>query len=95
MPYSGDKVQFNNSVFEEIMESAGVRALTSAAAAKALATAQANAPVDTGAYKAGLGIRAVKHAKRTTYLIEGTDSKTVLVEAQTGNLRKALKAAKL
>lgn len=88
-------VKFNDKVFEQILESAQVKALSAAAAQKALSAAQANAPVDTGAYKAGLGIRAVKHAKRTTYLIEGTDSKTVLVEAQTGNLRKALKAAKL
>ena len=88
-------MEFNPAVFEQIMESANVQAMQAAAAQKVLSTAQANAPVDTGAYKKGLGMKKVKHAKRTSYIVEGTDPKTLLVESKTGNLRKALKAAKL
>ena len=57
--------------------------------------AKANAPVDTGAYRDGLEVKAVQRAHRTTYMVVGTDAKTMLVESRTGNLRKALKAAKV
>ena len=61
----------------------------------ALAYAQEHAPVKTGAYRDGLQIKTVEHAHRTTYLVVGTAPHTMLVEAQTGNLRKALKAGKV
>ena len=87
-------VDFNNSFFDEMLNSAGVRALTRGAAEKALNIARANAPVDTGAYRDGLQVEAVQHAHRTTYRVVGTDAKTMLIESQTGNLVKALKKAK-
>lgn len=88
------KVHFNDAFFDEILNSAGVRAMTRGAAEKALGVARANAPVDTGAYRDGLEVKAVQHARRTTFMVVGTDAKTMLVESRTGNLRKALKAAK-
>lgn len=88
------KVHFNDAFFDEILNSAGVRAMTRGAAEKALGVARANAPVDTGAYRDGLQVEAVQHAHRTTFMVVGTDAKTMLVESRTGNLRKALKAAK-
>lgn len=88
------KVHFNDAFFDEILNSAGVRAMTRGAAEKALGVARANAPVDTGAYRDGLEVMAVQHAHRTTFMVVGTDAKTMLVESRTGNLRKALKAAK-
>ncbi len=87
-------INFSDEYFDDILHSAGVQALTRRAADKALAYAKANAPVDTGAYRAGLRIQPVQHAHRTTLMVVGTDPKTLLVESQTGNLRKALKAAK-
>lgn len=55
MPAAGQTtVDFNNSFFDEMLNSAGVRALTRGAAEKALNIARANAPVDTGAYRDGL-----------------------------------------
>lgn len=87
-------IKFNDGVFDEILNSAGVRAMTRGAAEKALGIAQANAPVDTGAYRDGLQVKAVPHAHRTTYMVVGTDPKTMLVESQTGNLVKALRKAK-
>ena len=89
------KVHFNDSFFDQMLNSAGVRALTRGAAEKALGVAKANAPVDTGAYRDGLEVKAVQRAHRPTYMVVGTDAKTMLVESRTGNLRKALKAAKV
>lgn len=95
MPAAGQTtVDFNNSFFDEMLNSAGVRALTRGAAEKALNIARANAPVDTGAYRDGLQVEAVQHAHRTTYMVVGTDAKTMLIESQTGNLVEALKKAK-
>lgn len=95
MPAAGQTtIDFNEAFFDEILNSAGVRAMTRGAAEKALAEAKRNAPVDTGAYRDGLGVQAVQHAHRTTYVVVGNDAKTMLVESQTGNLRKALRAAK-
>lgn len=95
MPAAGQTtVDFNNSFFDEMLNSAGVRALTRGAAEKALNIARANVPVDTGAYRDGLQVEAVQHAHRTTYRVVGTDAKTMLIESQTGNLVKALKKAK-
>ena len=95
MPAAGQTtVDFNNSFFDEMLNSAGVRALTRGAAEKALNIARANAPVDTGAYRDGLQVEAVQHAHRTTYRVVGTDAKTMLIVSQIGNLVKALKKAK-
>ena len=80
MPAAGQTtVDFNNSFFDEMLNSAGVRALTRGAAEKALNIARANAPVDTGAYRDGLQVEAVQHAHRTTYRVVGTDAKTMLI----------------
>lgn len=88
-------VKFNDAFFDEILNSAGIRALTRGAAEKALGVAKANAPVETGAYRDGLEVKAVQHAHRTTYMVVGTDAKTMLVESKTGNLRRALRAARV
>lgn len=94
--FKGDHilVNFNDEFFDSVLKSPGVQALTRGAAEKALNIAKANAPVDTGAYRDGLQVEAVQHAHRTTYMVVGTDAKTMLIESQTGNLVKALKKAK-
>lgn len=96
MPASGQTtVKFNDSFFDQMLNSAGVRAMTRGAAEKALGIAKANAPVDTGAYRDGLEIKTVQRAHRTTCMVVGTDSKTMLVESRTGNLARALKQARI
>lgn len=95
MAKSRISVNFNPKFFDEILNSAGVKALTTLAANRALAYAKASAPVETGAYRDGLGIEEVKHEHRTTVMVVGHDPKTLLVEAQTGNLAKALKKARV
>jgi len=85
----GVMVKFNDRYFDEILNSAGVKAMTRRAAEKTLEYAKAH-----GAYRDGLQIKEVKHEHRTTCMVVGTDKKTLLVESKTGNLRKALKAGK-
>ena len=87
------KVQFDQGFFDGLMRSAGIQALQAAAAQRVLAAAQASAPVKTGVYKRGLRIVKAERKYRTTYLVEGTAPHTLLVEARTGNLARALKAA--
>lgn len=88
-------VDFNPKFFDGILNSAGVKSLTMLAANRALACARAAAPVDTGAYRDGLGIEEVKREHRTTVMVVGHAPKTLLVEAQTGNLAKALRKARV
>ena len=87
-------VEFNDGFFEEIMKSAGVKALTRSAADRVALEARASAPVKTGAYRDGIEVKEQQYSKRTAYLVVGTDKKTLLVESKTGNLAKALKKAK-
>ena len=56
MAKSRISVDFNPKFFDGILNSAGVKSLTMLAADRALAYAKAAAPVDTGAYRDGLGI---------------------------------------
>lgn len=87
-------VTFNDSYFDEVLNSAGVQRLCRSKAEQALAIARASAPVDTGAYRAGLAVEAKRSARRTVYRVVGHDRKTLLVEAKTGNLVRALKAVR-
>lgn len=95
MPAKGQtEVTFNDEFFAKIMKSAQVVALTKAKAEEVLKIAQSTAPVDTGAYRDGLAVQKLSHEYRDTFMVEGADPKTLLIEAKTGNLARALKAAK-
>ena len=87
-------ITFNEEFFATIMRSAGIEALCRFKAEDALAISQSTAPVDTGAYRDGLSIEKVPHKYRDTYEVVGHDPKTLLIEAKTGNLARALKAVK-
>lgn len=86
-------IVFNQKYFDAIMRSSGVQSLEREAAERVLARAKATAPYDTGDYQRGLRIRRAERKYRTAFLVEGTDWKTLLVEAKTGNLARALKSA--
>lgn len=86
-------VEFNQSFLDGLLRSAGVQALEMQAAQRVLAQAQATAPVKIGDYKAGLHIERAERKYRTAFLVVGSDWKTLLVEAKTGNLARALKSA--
>ena len=84
-------VKFNQKYFDQIGKSAGVVGLTKKGAEKVLAEAKATAPVDSGDYKEGLHLERDDSRYRAVFLVMGDDWKTLLVEAWTGNLARALK----
>lgn len=95
MARSGDtRVEFNPRFFESVLRQPKVEQLVDAAAERALAAAKANAPVDTGAYRNGLHIEHRDSRYRQVARVVGDDDKTLLIESKTGNLARALKAAK-
>jgi hypothetical protein len=85
-------VDFNPKFFDEIMKSAKVEALTTELADEVLAVAKHTAPVDSGDYRAGLHKETRETQYRTVVRVVGDDPKTLLIEAKTGNLARALKA---
>lgn len=95
MARSGDtEVTFNTVYFDEILQSAEIDDLSKAAAERALVVAKAQAPVDTHAYQRRLAVERRLSRYRAAWRVVGRDKKTMLVEAKTGNLARALKAAK-
>lgn len=88
------KVEFNPGYFETVLRQSKVEQLTDDAAKRALNSARANAPVDTGAYQRGLRLKHHNSRFRRTSRVVGEDRKTLLIESKTGNLARALKAAK-
>ncbi|MBF4625546.1 HK97 gp10 family phage protein [Clavibacter sp. VKM Ac-2872] len=86
-------MEFNQAFFEELGRSGPVIALTDEAAERVAAAARASAPVDTHAYQEGIVVRR-KFQDRAVALVVGTDPKTMLIEAKTGNLARAVKAAR-
>ncbi|WP_067198925.1 hypothetical protein [Microbacterium sp. XT11] len=54
--------------------------------------ARADAPTDTNAYKAGIRTR-IKYQDRAVGVVEATDPKSLIIEAKTGNLARAVKKA--
>ncbi|OOB90745.1 hypothetical protein [Rathayibacter sp. VKM Ac-2630] len=93
MPKNGD-VTFNQQFFNEVLRSAPVEKLTDDAAQRALAAAKASAPVDSGAYRDKLRLVHRNSRRRRVSRVLGTDAKTMLIESKTGNLARALKAAR-
>jgi len=95
MARSGDtNVEFNPGFFESVLRQPKVEAVTDAAGDRALAAAKASAAVDNGDYERGLHIEHHESRFRRTTRVVGSDEKTLLLESKTGNLARALKAAK-
>ena len=87
-------IDFNPKFFNNIMKTAGVVKLSKAAAEKAAGIARATAPYKSGDYQRGIKVVQRDARYRSTWQVVGTDWKTLLVESKTGNLARALKAAK-
>lgn len=95
MPAKGQTtVDFNDFYFDEILKSANVEKLSKAAAERAATVARTNAPVDTGSYRNQIEVTTRESRFRRVYRVVGRDPKTLLIESKTGNLARALKAAK-
>lgn len=84
--------EFNDAFFDEVLNSQEMAALTREAAERIATTAKATAPVDTGAYRDGITTATRKVGDRTSSFAEATDPKSILIEARTGNMARALRA---
>lgn len=95
MPRAGQtSVEFNPAFFDKIMRSAGVTSLTQSAANRTAGIARSTAPVDTASYRDQIRVVVRESRYRRVYRVVGHDPKTLLIEAKTGNLARALKASK-
>lgn len=84
----------NQSFFDNVLRSPAVERIVDDVAARTLTNAQSGAWVDTGAYKDGFHIEHHESAYRRVAQVVGSDEKTMLLESKSGNLARALKAAK-
>jgi hypothetical protein len=85
-------MKFNDRYFEELGTSAGVTKLVEGKAESIANRARSTAPVDTGEYRDGIEVETKRARYRNVALVVGTDPKTLLVEAKTANLLRALRA---
>lgn len=86
------KIKLNHSGMESMLKSSGVRSFLTERAERVLSAARDNAPVVTGEYRDGLHIEQVT-TDRAVVRVAGSSDHDYGVEAQTGNLARALDAA--
>lgn len=84
----------NEQWFDNILRTAPVEQLVEQAGQRTLAIAKARAPRDTGDYANGLHLEHRESTYRRVTEVVGDDPKTLLIESKTGNLARAVKAAK-
>lgn len=89
-----DSMQFNSRFFEELGNSPEVIAACRRPAEEAMANAKASAPRDTADYVNGIHIEVQDRKDRKAVVVVASDWKSLLIEAKTGNLARALKAVK-
>lgn len=83
---------FNNQFFDDLSRSQPVIDLVDSVTEAIAETARATAPVgETGEYRDGIST-AGKLQRRYVGLVIASDEKSMLVEAKTGNLARALRA---
>ncbi|MBF4628895.1 HK97 gp10 family phage protein [Curtobacterium flaccumfaciens] len=87
-------MQFNERYFDELLMSPGVDRLVGSITDGVAADARANAPVDTGAYRSGIVHTKKRSSHRIVHLVKATDPKSLIIEARTGNLSRALRRRK-
>ena len=86
------RVVLDKAGMKALLNDPGVRGELTRRAVAVLAAAQASAPVVTGNYKAGLTIIQAT-TDRAVVRVAGTAPHSHLVEANTGNLARALDSA--
>ena len=88
------KVRLNRGGMRELLSSPGLVADLAARGARVAAAAQSSAPVDSGAYQASIHTETVQHPTRTVVRVVADVDYAMKVEADTGNLLRALDAAR-
>jgi hypothetical protein len=84
-------MEFNDRFFKDLLVSAPVENLVMNAAEEVAAQARATAPVDTGGYRSGIVVTK-KYQERVVGLVQATDPASMIVEAKTGNLARAVRS---
>lgn len=84
----------NQAFFDTVLRSPPVEVLVDEAAERALAAAKASAPEVTGGYKQNLHIEHHESKYRRSARVVGDLDYSMTVESRTGNLARAVKAAK-
>lgn len=87
-----NRTRLNHGGMAELLKSAGVRAALTARQERTLARAKATAPVATGAYRDSLHIEQAT-TDRAVVRVVSDSAHALVVEANTGNLARALDAA--
>lgn len=88
------KINVNHGTIQSYLDGGhGVSALLHSKADAVLSAAQSSAPRDTGAYANGLHIEE-DHTDRMVVRVAGSTDHDWIVEAQTGNLARALDAGR-
>lgn len=87
-----DRLQFDDRFFDRVGKGPGVNRLGQLIAQRVLATARANAPVDTGDYQRSMHIERRVSRHRVVYRVVASDRKALLIESRRGVLARALRA---
>lgn len=87
------KVKINRRGIRELLNSDDVGDMLEERMRPALAQAKVNAPVASGAYRDGLHLER-DHTDRVVVRLAGSTDHDLVVEADTGNLARALDAAR-
>ena len=86
------KFSLNHGGMAALLKSSGVRSFVTSRADAVLSAAESSAPVDTGAYRSSLHIEQAT-TDRAVVRVVADVSYALVVEAETGNLSRALDAA--
>ncbi len=84
-------MQFSTGFFDDLLSSPEVAAVVMRATEEVAAEARATAPVDSGEYRDGIRT-AKKYQKRVVGLVQATDPKSMVIEAKTGTLARAVRS---
>lgn len=86
-------VKYNNAFFEQLSRSPKVSALCRGVAENVAAIARSTAPAASRKYRNGIVVIR-KFQKRVVWVVVASDPKSMIIESKTGNLVRALNAAK-
>lgn len=82
--------RFNDRYISTLGKSTRVREIVVAAAEEVASNARSGAPVDTGAYRDSIHVEVDESAHRVVARVVASDEGALAIEAQTGNLARAL-----
>ena len=85
-------MKFNEGYFDQLGRSPKVRAIVTGIADSIAGRAKADGPVDSGEYTDKIGVVVTESAHRVVATVVAEAEHSMIVEAKTGNLLRALNA---